>query len=247
MPVMDEFKEEREALKHAPLKQKLSYFVYYYKWHVVIGILALALAVTFAVQIATRKDTGLYVCLLNAAEPYDTSAYVDAFASYAGVDLDTYALLFDSTMTIGDELDQETVMSAQRLSVYIAAGDLDVMVADMATMESQANNQYFSDLRTILTPQQLEKYQSAFYYVDMAAIREKEAAVDRFDADYVPVYPDPRKPEEMEEPIPVGVLIQGENPLKDNYRFQGDELVLSIFQNTSHLETALKFLDFVMQ
>ena len=33
MAVMDEFKEEREALKNGTPKQKLAYFWYYYKWH----------------------------------------------------------------------------------------------------------------------------------------------------------------------------------------------------------------------
>ena len=35
MAVMDEFKEEREALKRGTPKQKLAYFWYYYKWHVI--------------------------------------------------------------------------------------------------------------------------------------------------------------------------------------------------------------------
>ena len=39
MAVMDEFKEEREALKRGTPKQKLAYFWYYYKWHVIISVI----------------------------------------------------------------------------------------------------------------------------------------------------------------------------------------------------------------
>lgn len=246
MPVMDEFKEEREALRHGAFKQKLSYFIYYYKWHVIVGAAALIMLIAFIVQVATRKDTALYACLLNAVAPYDTAEYADAFASYAGIDQDEYALLLDATMTINDQLDQETLTSSQRLSVYIAAGDLDVLITDMASMNRQANNEYFYDLREILTPQQLKRCEPCFYYVDMAFIREKNTAIDNFDTDYAPDYPNPQKPEAMEEPVPVGVIIRGANPLKEYYAFRGDDIVLGIFQNTSHLETAVKFLDFVM-
>ena len=43
MAVMDEFKEEREALKRGTPKQKLAYFWYYYKWHVTERIQLLTL------------------------------------------------------------------------------------------------------------------------------------------------------------------------------------------------------------
>ena len=47
MAVMDEFKEEREALKNGTPKQKLAYFWYYYKWHVIISLVVIILIVSF--------------------------------------------------------------------------------------------------------------------------------------------------------------------------------------------------------
>jgi len=44
MAVMDEFKEEREALKRGTPKQKLAYFWYYYKWHVIISVMIIGIA-----------------------------------------------------------------------------------------------------------------------------------------------------------------------------------------------------------
>ena len=51
MPVMDEFKEERESLKNGTPKQKLTYFWDYYKWHVIVAIVAIIVVVTFIQQI----------------------------------------------------------------------------------------------------------------------------------------------------------------------------------------------------
>lgn len=47
MAVMDEFKEEREALKNGTPKQKLAYFWYYYKWHVIIALVVIIMIVSF--------------------------------------------------------------------------------------------------------------------------------------------------------------------------------------------------------
>lgn len=50
MAVMDEFKEEREALKRGTPKQKLAYFWYYYKWHVIISVIIIGMLVSFIYQ-----------------------------------------------------------------------------------------------------------------------------------------------------------------------------------------------------
>ena len=68
MPVMDEFREEREALKHGTLKEKLSYFVYYYKWHVIVSVCAIAAVAVLASQILTRKDTAFYAAMVNGMD-----------------------------------------------------------------------------------------------------------------------------------------------------------------------------------
>ena len=66
MPVMDEFKKEREAMKNGTPKQKLAYFWDYYKWHVIISVIVLVTAVSFIYQAVTRKSVALYALLLNA-------------------------------------------------------------------------------------------------------------------------------------------------------------------------------------
>lgn len=45
MPVMDEFREEREAMKQKSFKERFSYFCEYYKWHVIGGMALAALAI----------------------------------------------------------------------------------------------------------------------------------------------------------------------------------------------------------
>ena len=66
MAVMDEFREEREAMKNGTRKQKLEYFWCYYKWHVICTVAAIAIISSFIYEGVTRKDIALYATFLNS-------------------------------------------------------------------------------------------------------------------------------------------------------------------------------------
>ena len=167
MPVMDEFKEEREALKHGTPKQKLAYFCDYYKWYVIGGAAAVAFIVSMIYQMVTRKETAFYALMLNGTEynfMEDTSGNTAAFAEYAGIDEDKYQILYDTSVQIGTEAGDD-YDSSQKLMVYIAAGELDVMVSDADSLTKYAYRENFKDLRDFLSEEQLEKYQDSFYKI----------------------------------------------------------------------------------
>ena len=247
MAVMDEFREEREALKNAPLKKKLSYFWGYYKWHVIIIIAAIAIVSSFIYEFVTQKDSAFFGVFLNSF-PVEEKAdeYLQNFASVAGIDTEEFDIGLDTSLFISKEgMDQNTMASVQKLMVYIAAAEIDVVASDTETFEQYANNNNFADLRDVLTPEQLDRYQSSFYYVDQAAIDAKDAANDANDLDYVPNYPDPARPEEMEQPIPVAIYIDSSNPLFQSYQFTKSPVVIGVVVNTTRPETATAFIDYI--
>ena len=73
MPVMDEFKEERAALKQGTFKQKARYVWDYYRWYFIGGAIAAVCLFTLVRDIVTHKDAGFYACMLNGAQ-------IDVFA-----------------------------------------------------------------------------------------------------------------------------------------------------------------------
>lgn len=246
MPVMDEFKEEREALKHGTLKQKLTYFADYYKWHAIITVVTLCIVISFVVQALTRKETALCVCMVNTYA-LETEDYITDFAEFAGIDLDSYDLNFDTNISIQAEaLDESSMASSQKMLVYIAAAELDVMITDSETIKMYINNDFFYDLREFLTSEQIERYEPYFYYIDMKEIQKLQAAIDDFDESFVPYYPDPRKPEEMEQPVPVGLYLKEGEGFKENFLFMTDDAIVAVLQNTKRPETASQFVDYVM-
>lgn len=251
MPVMDEFKEEREALKHGTLKEKFSYFMDYYKWHVVIAAAAILFAVSLITQIVMRKDTAFYAAMINGTELESAQEYKESFAEYASIDLEKNEILFDTSVRINTDpaasYNPESRASNEKLMVYIASGEVDVFVTEPEILEQYAHNEFFLDLRTVLTPEQIEKYGPWFYYVDQAVIDEQKAALDAMDLEYVPVYPDPLKPDAMEEPVPVGIYLENSFALREHYSYSGEKLAVTIVANCKRPELAVKFIDFLLQ
>lgn len=249
MPVMDEFQKERDAVRNGTPKQKLSYFVYYYKWYVIAAVLILLAVISLAVHFANQKETAFYACLLNAAPGENAEQYIQSFTEYAGIDTDAYETDFDTSIIISEtQGNPETLAAAsQQLMIYIAAGNLDVMLTDTNSIRHYANADLFYDLRDFLTPEQLKLYEPYFYYVDWSVVQELKQSMPDSENDFIPAYPDPRKPEEMEQPVPVGIFLKKDCALTDNYYFLSDDVVLSVLSNTGRSQTASRFIDFVMQ
>lgn len=128
MAVMDEFKEQREAMKHGTPKEKLSYFWYYYKWHVIVTAAVLVMIVSFVAEQVNKKDPALYAIFLNSwANSELSESYVDGFEEQQNIDTSKYEVSVDTSMFISQNAtDESTYASVQKLMVFIAAQQVDV-------------------------------------------------------------------------------------------------------------------------
>lgn len=250
MPVMDEFREEREALKHGTFKEKLSYFFYYYKWHVLVTVFVIIAVTSLIVQVLSRKETAFYIALINAIALSSSETSGRSFEEYADIDTDTSEVIYDTTMRIDfNTINEETINSTEKFVVYLASAEMDVVVSDADIIRQYAHNGTFYDLQSFLTEEQYEAYSPYFYYIDQAVIDAKNAAQEAYDYDFVPEYPDPKHPEDMQNPIPVGIYVTDCTALTDRFYFTNNdlEIVLSVVMNTTRPETASEYIDFLMQ
>jgi hypothetical protein len=263
MAVMDEFKEERAALKNGTPKEKFAYFIDYYKWHVIVTVAVIAAVVSFIVELVNGKDNAIYICMLNTLETsYDglstdssaTDELAAKFADYADIDTDKYEVFFDTSMTISSDTstaDEYSVTSTEKFATYLAAAEMDVLVTDADSMKNYAYQSDFCDLRDILTEEQLEKYEPYFYYIDNKTMEEWNEFLDDINnltGDTTLDAPDPRHPEDMAEPIPVGIYLDDCEEIRQYFYFRDEEnIVASVFVNTQRTDTALQFLDYLME
>lgn len=250
MPVMDEFREEREALKNGTFKQKLQYFWDYYKWHVIGGGFGIILLVIFVKDMLDNKDFAFYGFFINTnSNEAVSTAFLDTFADLAGLDTENYAVMIDSSQSIVKNSHDEITMAAhQKLTISIMAEEVDFVAMDENTFGQYASTSTYFDLREVFSAEQLEKFEPYFYYIDMADVRKieesrKQASYDVYQgAEY-----DHTSPEGLEDPVPIALYIHDSEKLKVAYDFYGLPAVLGIPLNTTHLDTTLQFIEYILE
>lgn len=241
---MDEFKEERESIKNAPTKEKLEYFWTYYKWHVIVTVVSILVVVSFVTTILNKKDPGFYAVVLNGYAGPSSEDYVKNMEETLGLDTSKEQCLFDTSVYIDFEAsDQRSMASAQKVMVYLSAGELDVMIGEVSTVQHYAYSESFADLRDFLTPEQVEKYKDRFLYMDRKIISEKAEAMES-NTTYNYAFPkDPTDPSTLEDPIPVGINISDCKDITDNFAFATPDLYICPFVNTKHADRVLAYID----
>ncbi len=251
MPLMDEFKEERDAIKNGDFKTKWNYFWDYYKVHTIAAVCIIVFLITMIHDVVTTKDNAFFAAMVNSAviSSEDVADFKEDYMTYAEIDADEFDVQMDYNLMYTENPKSEMEMnSTQRLMVYTSAAQLDVIVSGSDAFPQQALQGIFHDLRNILTAEQLAKYEPYFYYVDQAVLDARNELPENGDLTTAyPEMPDPRKPEEMKQPIPVALFVTDCTSLTETYYFEGDYVAVGVVANAPHLENALKFIDFIFE
>ncbi|MCH5270133.1 MAG: hypothetical protein J1E83_05235 [Lachnospiraceae bacterium] len=245
MPVMDEFKEERAALKNQPFKKRLSYFWTYYKWYVLGGALALIVLIYLTVEIVTDKEEALFGIVVNSSPLGEDHEFAAAFMEYAGMDPKKYEVSFNSALMLGDQMSMETVSTRELIMVYTATGDMDVAIMDTLAFETYCYTELFFDLSTILPADMFSSLEGRIYYRDNAVAKELNAAWDANESTEEIVIPDPFNPEAMKEPVPVGIDISDCTALTNAYYYSNKPVLLGLPVTSDRTDTAIKFIEFL--
>ena len=246
MPVMDEFKEERNSLRDKPLKDKLNYFWDYYKWHTILTLLAVIIGTSLIRDILTRKDSALFAILLNAYPlSDDMSGFTDQYAEYAGIDTGKYDVVFNDTLRMGDETDEASLNASQMIMVHVASRDMDIMTMDTPNFNSYAYNGAYMDLRDILTPEQIAAYQNRLFYIDGAVVAELDEARNDLSSEHVIECPAHDDPSSMSDPIPVGISLRDCGIFDEYYSYGNEEGFLGVVIDCPHVDHVLTLIRFL--
>lgn len=264
MSIIEEIKEQqKKSLKNMTRKEKLAYFWDYYKIHTGVAIIILTLVSVFIYQFVTSKDYAFYVVLVNArlnSTNYETAELLaEEFREYAHIDPDKYQVSLDTSITMSMD-SQYDVANQEKMLAMMQAGIVSAIVADTKAFETYAQNEYFYDLESLLTAEELEKYGPYLYYTDAASFADPND--DTFyDEDELTNPADliinHRDPSTMEQPVAVGFILTGDNMLADagyydylsdpEYNYQGypSDAVLGIPATNKEPELAIRFLEFL--
>lgn len=247
MPLMDEFREERESIKQKSFKEKFQYFLDYYKWHTIGGVVLVVCVFSLITSVLSSKECAFYGAFVNAGQMPDYETFREDFAVRAGIDLTKNDVLFDTDLYItGDANDQATIYATQRLIVYASAGDVNVMAGGPDIINQYAYNKFFQDLRQVLPENLQEQLAPYYYYMDASLMAEKNARLDNGETDVTVNYPsDPAVPDSMTEPVPVGLYIQDCPRIRKAFVFQDQNVILGVVVNGSNTDAVLEFIRFI--
>lgn len=247
MAVMDEFKEEREAIKEASFKKRAEYFWDYYKIHTLVTIVVIVGIIIFVQSYLTAKDSVLFAAMVNSYAEVDDIEEIQT--EYLEL-IEANSLLYSATISSSIYLDFETEdtnhqYSMQMLVTYLAAGEMDILAGDEEAVGTLAYQNAFMDLEEVLTEEEIAMYEDQFFYVDQAVVDEVELLNDEYaDTTEYPDYVYGDNPDEMEDPVAIGIYADLDSTMMETFYYYEEEegYIIGIISNSARLDNAREFM-----
>lgn len=244
----DTLKNAKEVFKKGTAKEKISYLWYYFKWHFIILLLVIAMAADLIYTNVTAKDYVLQGMFLNVLVQQDLSAELEqAYLRQYPIDTDTQDIFFDTSLYYSPN-PEDTDASAsyetmQVITARMVGGQTDFLVADAKTLTYWAYEGYYLELADLLTETQYKKYAPYFLYYDRAYMEYLDTLT--FDDTDI-VYPDPTRPDLMEDPIPLMINVSSSSMLSDVYLNSNNTYAVAVTANGSNQENVLNLINLLL-
>lgn len=226
-------------------------FIKIYKWHVVIWIIGLIVLGNFVYKKVTAP-TYLLNGILLGAEGGEEAAnnLATEFAESMGYGDTVYAVNFDTEYSYipGSEDNAENNYKAtEHIVSQVEEELLDFVAGPIDSMTDIAHNSMFMELTTYLSPEQLKLVEPYLLYADNAVIEKLDEAYEN-DKDTSKIkLPDPKKPEEMEEPIAVMIDMSSCEELTAIYGDSDETLAFGLITSAPNEDILVKFIDYLMK
>ncbi len=223
MPLMDEFREEREQIKKAPFPQKVQYFKDYYLLPTIFIVFVSVVMILLLRSTIFRHPESLSVTMINfMAEDSAEENVKKAFEKQALKSKKDYIAIDSNTYIAADTEESELIKygyeDEQKLLSLVMSGSLDFVVSGQDVIERYIAQDWFDDLRTILDP-------------DLVKSLDGEGKL---------LYAGN---------VPIAVCVDDSSLLTSNYTYKGKEgvsLYAAFPANSQRRELAAEFLLFLM-
>lgn len=247
MTIRESIRSQWAAMKDRPFKEKLEYFWHYYGVWTIVGIFAIICTVSLITTVATRKAPAFNGALFGVSAGQNAHQYLEDFIVASQIDPEQYdySIQLYPAIDLKQQATEETYHAVQHFNALVTAKDIEVIGADTALFIHFAYQGYMTDLRTVLTSQQLEAISEHLYYIDKELLKAIENAPYGEDVTGGK-YPDPKDPKSMSDPVPVGIDINAaNNAFLENYRFLSNDPVIGICRSSQRVDNAKLFLRYI--
>lgn len=228
-----------------------SEFMKYYKWHVVIWIIGLIVLGNFVYKKVTAPTYILNGILLGAEGGEEAATTLaTGFAETIGYGDTVYAVNLDTEYSYmpGNEKNAENNYKAtEKIISQVEEELLDFVAGPIDSMADIAHNSMFMELTTYLNPEELKLVEPYLLYVDNTVIEELDEAYENKEDTSKIKLPDPRKPEEMEEPVAVMIDMSSCEELTAIYGGSDETLAFGLITSAPNEDILVKFIDYLMK
>lgn len=167
---IQKLKTEREKLQDLSPKGRITYLWEYYRFHALGVILALAIIFYIAYEIASPDaETQFYAALIN--NTIDNEIIVEVsndFSDALQLNPETETIMFNTSLYFGNsaEYNASNATSKQVLGTYVAAQEVDVIIAPESEFKAYAYYGYFDKISSQLPTDLYTKLSDYFYFSD---------------------------------------------------------------------------------
>lgn len=248
MKLIENLKTSWKTIMEQPKEERFSYFWDYYKWPAIIAVVLVIALISTVFSVINRKETVFTGYILNSTATAKDEEFLQAFFDYAGLDSETQEAAIYTDMYLHAGQSQKNAEVFQRIMAGIAINDADFIVGQAEPFRMCAYNtsRIFADLRNFLDAETLEKYADRLYYIDGAIVEKLSAPVGESVNTAGLIYPNPGKPENMEDPIPVGIAVGDREGLRASYYYSPDTvLYIGVIVNTQRPELMKQFIEYI--
>lgn len=213
---------EKDKLKDMTFKEKLSYLWEYYKLHALFTVLGIALIAYIVYEIVTPNiETKLYVAIIdNPVEPEVLENFEAEFAEYLQIDPEREEIHLNPQFYFSTDSEYEMNMR-QVLVTYVAARDVDIIIAPKSEFESYSYYGYMYSLTDLIPTDLYSKLSDSFYIGTQEDNPEEK------------VY---------------GIYLDQAALFKDNKRISADNpYILGVIGNARRTESSVEFIRYLFR
>lgn len=165
--MLKEEKEQWGKLKDKPLKEKISYFWYYYKFYVIgviVGIICLIIFISGYME--STKEPSIYVALINSGYmSIAETSLMDDYVESRNINTASSPARFDISISMTQgTADNASVANSQKLMALFQTHAMDVIISDAWVLEEYASLSAFGNLEALLPEDLYEKVQDRLYF-----------------------------------------------------------------------------------
>lgn len=233
----------REQFRNMRPAEKLQYVFTYYKWPILLGLMALAIGISTAVHFAKKREPVLYLAAVNTAWGSELEEALTAgFLNTEGYDPRKHEVYEYPDLYLSDNPAEENhayaYASEMKLMAAINAAQMDLVIMNREAYDLLSGKGYLMDLQTLCAEEYPELYRALEPYVveNTVVLSDNTLEVTLGEAEEI---------QKVTEQAANGMEVSG-LPVFQSAEIDG-KLYLGVVANSPRLPAVLAYLRYLIQ